>query len=252
MKILKPLSLCAIMMLSACSTLSRAPKPMGLPDSLPPDWRQDSRAATAPQINQRPNTLPGRAYSNNAKETSLWNSSPKSLFGDRRASRAGDILTVVIEIDDEAEIQNSVSQNRQADQGFGVGALFGLPEVINRELPDGASLTPAVDITRDRSVNGSGNIRRGEKITLRLAAQVSGVMPNGYLAVKGQQEIMVNNEVRFLQVTGLIRTQDISRMNTITYDKIADARIYYGGQGNITDTVKPQKGQKILNRLLPF
>jgi len=164
---------------------------------------------------------------------------------DKPKPEQGDILTVVIEIDDEAEIENSVSQNRQADQGFGVGALFGLPEVINRELPNGASLTPAVDITRDRSINGSGNIRRGEKITLRLAAQVSGVMPNGYLAVKG-------HEVRFLQVTGLIRTQDISRMNTITYDKIADARIYYGGQGNITDTVKPQKGQKILNRLLPF
>ena len=252
MNILKPLCLSTILLLSACATKEKTSKPMGMPDSLPQNWRQDAKASTAPPIIQRRTDMAGRAYSNNAQETSLWNSSPKSLFGDRRASRAGDILTVVIEIDDEAEIQNSVSQSRQADQGFGVGALFGLPEIINQSLPDGASLTPAIDVTRNRQSNGSGNIRRGEKITLRLAAQVSDVMPNGYLKVGGRQEIMVNNEVRYLQVTGLIRTQDISRLNTITYDKIADARIYYGGQGNITDTVKPQKGQKILNRLLPF
>ena len=247
-----PLTITAIMLLSACATSAPAPKPMGLPDSLPQDWRQGGKLGNAPLVRPDYNQASTRSYSNNARETSLWNSSPKSLFGDRRASQTGDILTVVIEIDDEAELQNSVSQNRQADQSFGIGAFFGLPELANKELPEGASLSPAVDITRDRQTNGSGNIRRGEKITLRLAAQVSGVMANGYLAVEGRQEIMVNNEARFLQVTGLIRTQDISRLNTITYDKMADARIYYGGQGNITDTIKPQKGQKLLNRLLPF
>lgn len=252
MRYFKPLYILAALSLTACATTAKAPKSLGMPDSLPQDWRQNAAIDMAPTRATREVQEPSKSYSNNARETSLWNSSPKSLFGDRRASQAGDILTVVIEIDDEAEIQNSVSQNRQADQGFGVGAFFGLPEVINDKLPDGASLSPAVDITRNRQTTGSGNIRRGEKITLRLAAQVTGVMPNGYLAVQGRQEIMVNNEARYLQVTGLIRTQDISRLNTITYDKMADARVYYGGQGNITDTVKPQKGQQLLNRLLPF
>ena len=248
-----PLGLIAILALSACATTKTPPMQAPAVSSQPWDTPRTDRLGYAPNVAPyNDNAASHHAYTNNARATSLWNSSPKSLFGDRRASKTGDILTVVIEIDDEAEINNSVTKNRQANQGFGIGALFGLPEVINKGLPEGTSLTPAVDINRDRAENGTGNIRRGEKITLRLAAQVQGVMPNGYLAVTGRQEIMVNSEVRLLRVTGLIRTQDISRLNTITYDKMADARVYYGGQGNITDAVKPQKGQKILNRLLPF
>ena len=251
--LLGPIGLTAILGLSACATTKAPPMPTPAVSSQPWDTPRTDRLGYAPNVAPFNDSVsPHHAFTNNARATSLWNSSPKSLFGDRRASKTGDILTVVIEIDDEAEINNSVTKNRQANQGFGIGALFGLPEVVNKELPAGASLTPAVDITRDRAENGTGNIRRGEKITLRLAAQVQGVMPNGYLAVTGRQEIMVNSEVRLLRVTGLIRTQDISRLNTITYDKMADARVYYGGQGNITDAVKPQKGQKILNRLLPF
>lgn len=192
------------------------------------------------------------AMRNNAEATSLWSSSPKSLFGDRRASQYGDILTVVIEIDDEAEIKNSIAQNRQSDQDFSLNAFFGLPEIVNKNLPNGASLSPAVDFNRASNINGNGTIKREEKMTLRLAARVVEILPNGYLNLAGRQEIMVNNEIRYLQVTGLVRTQDISRLNTITYDKIAEARIYYGGQGQITNTVKPRVGNKIISKVLPF
>lgn len=188
----------------------------------------------------------------NAPETSLWSSSPKSLFGDRRASQAGDILTVLVEIDDEAEINNSVTQDRQNTENFGVNAFFGLPEKLNGILPNGASMSPAVDLNRTRAISGDGTIRRGERITLRLAVQVIDVLPNGYLQLSGQQKIMVNNEIRHLQVSGLIRTQDISRQNVITYDKIANARIYYGGKGQVTDAVKPRLGNKVIQTLLPF
>jgi flagellar L-ring protein precursor FlgH len=63
---------------------------------------------------------------------------------------------------------------------------------------------------------------------------------------------MVNNETRYLQITGLVRKQDISRLNTITYDKIAEARIFYGGQGQITNVVRPRIGNKVLSKILPF
>lgn len=222
---------------------------LGTPNALPDNWSTSPTYSNAGQIVPPP---PSMADSEGSKATSLWSSSPKSLFGDRRASQFGDILTVVIEIDDEAEITNSVAQTRQSDQGFSVGALFGLPELVTPALPGAASLSPAVDISRGSSVNGNGNIKRQEKITLRLAARVVDVMPNGYLSLAGRQEIMVNNEVRYLQVTGLIRTQDISRLNTITYDKIAEARIFYGGQGQITDSVRPRSGNKVLSKILPF
>jgi flagellar L-ring protein precursor FlgH len=187
-----------------------------------------------------------------AGATSLWSSSPQSLFGDRRASLQGDILTVTIEIDDEAELSNSTSINRQNDRGFSLGAFFGLPETLNRSLPTGASLTPGVDITGTRNSNGTGSISRGERITLRLAAQVMDVTPNGYLQITGSQRIMVNSEIRQLMVSGLIRPQDISRLNVVTYDKIANAQIYYGGEGNLSNIVKPSKGQKIVDKIVPF
>lgn len=194
----------------------------------------------------------GAAPSTGARATSLWTSSPKSLFGDRRASQKGDILTVLIEIDDEAEISNSATQDRDSQESFGLAAFLGIPQLINRVLPNGASTTPAVDITRDSSVSGNGSIKREEKMTLRLAAQVVDVMPNGYLQLAGQQQIMVNNEVRHLQVSGLVRTQDISRLNIITYDKIADARIYYGGKGQVSNTVKVPSGNRFLQKAVPF
>jgi len=238
--------------LTACASTKPPAHQAHLPQDLPQEWRGGGDLSIAEGTHAFPVREDFKPYTNNARETSLWSSSPKSLFGDRRASQTGDIVTVVVEIDDEAEMQNTVTQNRQTDQDFSVGAFFGLPEKLNGILPNGASLSPAVDMTRGTTSNGNGSVKREEKITLRLAAQVTGIMPNGYLAVAGTQEIMVNNEARYLKVTGLIRTEDISRMNTITYDKMANARVFYGGQGNITDTVRPQRGAKIINKILPF
>ena len=183
---------------------------------------------------------------------SLWSNSPRSLFGDRRAKNLGDLVTVVIEIDEEAEMENSVDTDRQSAQKFDLGALFGLPEKINGILPAGASLTPGVDLDRSSNMSGSGNIRRGEKLTLRLAAQVVEILPNNYMLLEGRQEIRVNNETRYLMVSGIVRTEDISRLNTITYDKIASARIYYGGDGQISYAVDTKAGNQLLNKIIPF
>lgn len=226
---------------------------MDAPKSLPDNWSAPNvNALDANRHKQQQQAPANPEYSRHAQKTSLWSSSPKSLFGDRRASQYGDILTVVIEIDDEAEIKNSVAQSRQTDQDFSLEAFFGLPELVNKELPTGATLSPAVDLNRGSSISGDGNIKREEKMTLRLAARVVDVMPNGYLSLAGRQEIMVNNETRYLQVTGLVRTQDISRLNTINYDKIAEARVFYGGQGQLTNTVRPRAGNKLLSKILPF
>ncbi|RKQ72154.1 flagellar L-ring protein precursor FlgH [Litorimonas taeanensis] len=247
MNYLKTLTgLCCVISLSACATTksqktkAEFTQPIPSMSYAPNNYRLDS----AP-VNQTHSGM-------NAQETSLWNNSPKSLFGDRRASRTGDILTVLVEIDDEAELKNSITEDRQNSENLGIGAFFGLPEKLNGILPAGASTSPAVDLSRSRNLAGDGSIKREEKITLRLAVQVVDVLPNGYLQLAGKQQIMVNDEVRHLQVSGLIRTQDISRQNIITYDKIADARIYYGGKGQITDAIKPRAGNKIVQTIIPF
>jgi flagellar L-ring protein precursor FlgH len=184
--------------------------------------------------------------------SSLWAAGRSSLFGDRRASRSGDILTVVIEIDDSAEIKNSSDRSRSGKEAMGMPSLFGIPQRIDRDLPEGAAMAEAVDTTSSSTFAGDGSVKRNEKLTLRVAATVVEELPNGVLRIEGQQEVRVNFELRELLVTGYVRPTDISRQNEITYDKIAGARISYGGRGQITDVQQPRYGQQVADVLLPF
>ena len=183
---------------------------------------------------------------------SLWTGERGSLLGDRRAVERGDILTVVISIDDSAAIQNSTDRTRTGSQDLGIGALFGLPERAADRLPDGATLDPAVQLGSSGSFSGDGSVRRNEQLELRIAATIVDVLPNGVLSIAGSQEVRVNNEIRELLVTGYVRPADISRQNEVTYDKIASARISYGGRGLLSDVQRPRWGQQATELVLPF
>ncbi|MFQ5562731.1 MAG: flagellar basal body L-ring protein FlgH [Parvularculaceae bacterium] len=183
---------------------------------------------------------------------SLWRSGPTSLFGDRRARTQGDIVTVIIEIDEEAEIRNRTNRLRDGSEELSAPNLFGLPHLAQKVLPGGAGLDPAVEVNSSSTSNGDGTIRREEKITLQVAATVVEVLPNGHMVISGDQEVRVNHELRDLQVAGIIRPEDISRRNTITYEKIADARVVYGGRGSISDLQEPRYGQQAFDAISPF
>lgn len=199
------------------------------------------------------NALPNSADPTGPSEaSSLWTSSRASLLGDRRAGKRGDILTVVIEIDDSAEISNSSDRSRTGNQSMQVPQLLGLPQRIDRILPDGASMAEAVDTGSSSTFAGDGSVSRQEELTLRVAATIVEELPNGVLRIEGQQEVRVNFELRELVVTGYVRPADISRANEVTYDKIAGARISYGGRGQISDFQQPRYGQQISDILLPF
>lgn len=184
--------------------------------------------------------------------SSLWSGEQQSLLGDRRAMRKGDILTVVVEIDEEAEISNSTNRARSGSESLAVPQLLGLPQRADAHLPEGASMGDAVSIDSNSQSNGRGSVNRQEKLTLRVAATVVDVLPNGILAIRGSQELRVNFEMRELYVSGYVRPGDISRKNEITFDKIASARVSYGGRGQITDFQQPRYGQQILDVLMPF
>lgn len=220
-------------------------------------------------IGQEPAFTPGRATSDvNAMMTynlpqsvprdlppptgSLWTGSRTSLLGDRRAMERGDILTVVIEIDDSAQISNTTERGRSAEQNLSMPSLFGLPQRIGERLPEGATLDPAVQLGSSSSASGNGSVRRNEQLTLRVAATITEVLPNGVLLIEGSQEVRVNYELRELLVSGYVRPQDISRQNEITYDNIASARISYGGRGQISQMQQPRYGQQAAEILLPF
>ena len=187
-----------------------------------------------------------------ADTASLWDAGRQSLLGDRRAMQRGDILTVVIEIDEKAEISNSTARNRKGSEKAGLPNLLGIPQRINESLPSGATLDTAFESNSTSTFSGDGSVRRKEKLTLRVAATVVDVLQNGVLSIQGSQEVRVNFEVRELLITGYVRPEDISRQNQITYDKIASARISYGGRGQISDVQQPRYGQQAANIILPF
>jgi len=191
-------------------------------------------------------TPPGRA------EASLWRAGRQSLLGDRRARARGDILTVVIEIDDSASISNASERGRSGSEQMALPQFLGLPQAIDQRLPEGASMAEAVSGSGSSASSGSGSVRRNEELTLRIAATVTEVLGNGALRIEGTQEVRVNFEIRELLVTGYVRPEDISRQNEITYDRIAGARISYGGRGQISDMQQPRYGQQIADIILPF
>jgi flagellar L-ring protein precursor FlgH len=186
-------------------------------------------------------------------EASLWSGNRDSLLGDRRAVQRGDILTVVIEIDDQAQISNSTDRSRAGSESMQIPEFLGIPQRIDSKILNGTgSLSDAVSTDSSSSYQGDGSVSRKEKLTLRVAATVVERMPNGVLRIQGSQEVRVNFELRELLVSGFVRPEDISRQNEVTYDKIAGARISYGGRGQITDVQQPRYGQQITDIVMPF
>lgn len=195
----------------------------------------------------------GAAPTHPGQRASLWSGNRQSLLGDRRAGGPGDILTVVIEIDDEAAMSNSSGRSRSGSESLSIPSFFGLPQRMDEEiLAEGATMADAVSGDSASDFQGDGSVTRKEKLELRIAATVTGRMPNGVLQIEGSQEVRVNFEIRELLVTGFVRPEDISRLNEITYDKIAGARISYGGRGQIFDVQQPRYGQQIADILLPM
>lgn len=168
-----------------------------------------------------------------------------SLYRDPRAMKPGDVLTILISINDKASLGNNTDRSLDStiDNKFGVSANGA-----------GASMSGSSQITSGSksSANGQGTIDRSEKIQVSVAAVVTELLPNGNLVVSGSQEIRVNFEIRQVYVAGIVRPRDISKDNTISYDKIAEARISYGGRGRLTEVQQPSVGQQIYDAVKPF
>lgn len=183
-----------------------------------------------------------------ANSASLFRTGASGFFRDQRASRIGDIVTIKINIADSAEVGNSTSRTRNGSEGLGLSGFFGL----QRLLPKSFDAGKMVDTNSASKSGGQGTISRSEKVDMTIAAIVSGVLPNGNLAIRGRQEVMINSELRELIVTGYIRPEDIARDNTIQHTQIAEARITYGGRGQLNDAQKMRWGQKLFDAISPF
>lgn len=233
----------ASMNLAACSTIKetiRGPEltPVGYPAALVP--REQNVLAQ-----HEPAAQPASA-------NSLWRVGARAFFNDQRAAKVGDILTVDISIDDSAKTSNSTSASRANDTSVGVPHLLGLESSLGKILPGGFDPANALSTTSKFDHAGSGSVNRAEKISLTIAAVVTGVLPNGNLVIQGTQEVRMNTELRQLTVAGIVRPEDISSSNTIKHTQIAEARISYGGKGDIATLQKTPAGQALIQKFTPF
>ncbi len=213
--------------------------PMGYPAQLVPQYQQVTMQPTSRET--------GPASAN-----SLWRNGARAFFIDQRASRIGDILTVQIEIDDSADVSNATDRSRNSTTTGQIGGLFGLESTIGRLLPPGFDKEPGLNYGGTTTGSGSGSVKRQEKISLTVAALVSQVLPNGNMIIQGRQEVRTNGEVRELTVAGIVRPEDITSANTIKHTQIAEARISYGGRGDISRMQKTPAGQALVETFSPF
>jgi flagellar L-ring protein precursor FlgH len=204
-----------------------------------PQYTPVSMPMPAPQVVER-------------RPNSLWRPGSRAFFKDQRAAQVGDILTVLVEIDDRAELENASTRSRNNTEDASLGSFLGYETNLTDILPEAVNNLDLVDADATTSNDGRGAIDREETIEIEIAAVVIQRLPNGNLVIHGRQEIRVNFEVRELQIAGVIRPEDISAVNTVTADKIAEARIAYGGRGHISDVQQPRYGTQVFDILFPF
>lgn len=183
---------------------------------------------------------------------SLWRTGSRSFFNDQRATRIGDILTVNIEIDDKAQVSNSSNRTRESSSSAGVTHFFGLERTVGQLFNGGFDPENMIGAEADSEHRGQGAINRQEKIQLTIAAVIVDRLPNGNLVIAGRQEVRINGELRELTVSGIIRPEDVTANNTINHTQIAEARISYGGRGQISAVQRPNWGQRVGDAITPW
>lgn len=240
--ILLPLLLLAPM-LGGCQRLAELGRPPALAGlenpAADPAWRPVSMPMPASQV------AAGSA-------NSLWRPGSRTFLRDQRAAAPGDLVTVLVAIQDQAQLRNETEREREGTDSFGIPRLLGLETAVTSVLPNTVDPSRLVQTSGAQTTSGTGSIQRNESVQLRVAATVVQVLPNGNLVVSGRQQVRVNSELRDLSVAGIIRPQDIASDNTVRHDRLAEARIAYGGRGTISDVQRPRYGQELLDILLPF
>jgi flagellar L-ring protein FlgH len=233
--------------LSACGSVNEAIRgpglsPMGYPAALLPQSQ-----AMLPVGASAREPLPQPASAN-----SLWRSGARAFFNDQRASRVGDILTVLIQIDDSAKTTNATSATKTSTNTVGIPHILGLESTLGRILPKAFDPSTAIGTNTSLAAAGTGGVTRQEQISLTIAAVVTQVLPNGNLVIQGHQEVKTNNDTRILTVAGIVRPEDITSSNTILHTQIAEARIDYGGKGDVSAVQKTGAATALMQRFTPF
>jgi flagellar L-ring protein precursor FlgH len=192
----------------------------------------------------------------NLKEGSLWSENRGiTLYPDRRARRIGDIVTVRIVEDPEAELKANTKTSRSSSAEAKL-KFFGLMKALAKENPNLAQDPGNDDLIRaglGLSFDGKGSSARDGHVKAYVSAVVVNALANGNLCIQGRREIKVNNETQYITLSGVIRPEDISpSTNEISSTYVANAKITYSGTGILADKQKPGWLGRIIDRVWPF
>ena len=225
-----PLAILALLLVSACNKsfhdIGTPPQFTDVGETVP---IEQILVADEPKIISGPQRL-------EMTDNSIWNKNDAIYFRDTRAYEVGDILTVRISMNDSARFNNVSGRESSLTGNATTGGNVTVP--IFGELPN-TTIEGSVGVGLE--TERGGTINRTEKIQLQVAAAVVAASPNGNLHIIGSQEVRVNHEIRVLTVQGVVRSRDILPDNTIPYEKIAEARISYGGHN---DRFVPEKRRR--------
>jgi flagellar L-ring protein FlgH len=233
----------ACLLLANCGSLQRLSE-LGRP----PEMTPTSDPTKDPTW--RPVTMPMPAREPTPNEANaLWRPGSRAFFKDQRAAQVGDIVTILVAMNDTANVKDQTTNSRTSGATGSLQNFFGMENLLPKTITDPSKI---LNVGSTNTQGGSGQIQRSETVTLQLAGVVTQVLPNGNLVVAARQEFRVNHELRELQVTGVIRPQDIASDNTVQHERMAEARITYGGRGEISEEQHTPWGQQLLNILSPF
>ena len=232
--------------LTACNALDRVSE-IGRPPKMAPIEDPTRQPGYMPVRMPMPVAHPGEKQAN-----SLWQTGSRAFFRDQRATRVGDILTVVIAINDKAQLQNETKRSRTNGESSTLDGFLGYEQQLKKWLPDAVGTNDLVKLNSAGTSEGKGSVGRQEQVNLRVAATITQLLPNGNLVLSGKQQMVVNFDMRELQISGVVRPEDISSENTVNYDQIAEARITYGGRGQVMDVQQPRYGQQLYDVIFPF
>ena len=234
--------------LSACSTTLDRLESIGKQPAMStvddPTQKPDYKQITWPT----PETpAPTHQYAN-----SLWQPGARAFFRDQRAQRVGDIMRINIDIQDQAVMDDQTRRERKMNDNVSNPNLFGLEKRLYGILPGKADPTNLLNVSDGNKTEGIGRINRQDRVRTQVAATVTQVLPNGNLVVDGKQEMRINFELREVSIKGIVRREDISSSNTVELSQVAEARLIYGGRGQLTDIQQPRWGNQVIDAVSPF
>jgi flagellar L-ring protein FlgH len=229
------ISLLLLLNLAACTTSHKA---------------VDSRSTVIPK------NLYAKPTQTKPAEGALWpgNTRGNFLFGDDKAAKVGDIITVTI--DENATSTQSATTNTSKDSSIDMQTpnVLGLPSSLGIQnfLNMGTQFDPTVNATIANSMQGTGTVTRNGTLSATISALITDIVPSGNLRIEGRRSVTINNEEQIMVLRGIVRPQDINFDNTIPSTLIADASISYTGEGVVADEQRKGWLAKILSKVWPF